>query len=179
MLFQFADASVLPLLSENVGKSKADTSSLQISGLIAAAQVVVMLLAPWVGYLSEGYGRKPLLLFGFGIEVLRSVLFATTTDYSFLLVGQLLGGVTSGIVEVLIIVIITDLTAGTGRFNLVGGAVTMMLGVASSISIAASGFIFGAVGHLLTFMIFASVAGLATIFAWFLLPETKPAHYTD
>ena len=179
MLFQFADASVVPLLSENIGMSNAATSSLQISGLIATTQLVVMFLAPWVGYLSEGYGRRPLLLLGFGVEALRSVLFAITTDYNFLLVGQLLGGVTSAIVEVLIIVIITDLTVGTGRFNLVGGAVTMLLGIASSISIAASGFIFGTVGHLLTFLIFAGIAGFATILAWILLPETKPAKYAD
>jgi hypothetical protein len=82
-------------------------------------------------------------------------------------------------VEVLIIVIVTDLTARTGRFNLVGGAVTMLLGIASSISIAASGFIFGAVGHLSTFLIFAGIAGLATVFAAILLPETKPAQYED
>jgi predicted MFS family arabinose efflux permease len=107
------------------------------------------------------------------------VIFAVITDYNFLLVGQLLGGVTSAIVEILIIVIVTDLTAGTGRFNLVGGAVTMLLGIASSMSIAASGFIFGTVGHLLTFLIFAGIAGLATIFTWFLLPETKPAQYVD
>ena len=102
-----------------------------------------------------------------------------TTNYNFLLIGQLLGGVTSAIVEVLIIVIVTDLTVGTGRFNLVGGAVTMLLGVASSISIATSGFIFGTVGHLPTFLIYAGIAGLATVSAWILLPETKPAQYVD
>jgi MFS family permease len=179
MLFQFADASLLPLLSEDIGESKAATSSLQISGLIVSSQIVVMLLAPWVGYLSEGYGRKPLLLFGFGVEAIRSVFLAVTTDYNFVLVGQFLGGATSAIVEVLTIVIITDLTARTGRFNLVGGAVTMLSGIASSTSVAASGFIFGTLGHLPTFMIFAGTAGLATIFAWFLLPETKPANYED
>jgi hypothetical protein len=34
-------------------------------------------------------------------------------------------------------------------------------------------------GHTLAFMIFAAVAGMATIIAWFLLPETKPAQYAD
>jgi hypothetical protein len=74
---------------------------------------------------------------------------------------------------------ITDLTAGTGRFNLVGGTVTMLMGIASAISVATSGFIFHAAGHLLAFMIFAGIAGMATALAWFLLPETKPAQYAD
>jgi predicted MFS family arabinose efflux permease len=179
VLFQFADASVLPLLSQNIGTSKAESSSLQITGLVVMAQLVVMFLAPWVGYLSEGYGRKPLLILGFGLEAIRSVLLSTTSNYGFLLVSQLLGGSTSAIVEVLIIVIITDLTAGTGRFNLVGGTVTMLMGIAGAISVAASGFIFHMAGHSLAFVIFAAVAGMATILAWLLLPETKPARYAD
>ena len=179
MLFQFADASIVPLLSEEIGESKTANSSLQISGLIISTQLVVMFLAPWVGYLSEGYGRKPLLLLGLFVEAIRSVLLAVTTDYNFMLVGQVLGGVTSAILEVLAIVIITDLTARTGRFNLVGGAATMLSGIASSLSVAASGFIFGAVGHAPTFMSFAVIAGLSTILAWLLLPETRPAKYED
>jgi len=46
MLFQFADAPVLPLLSQDIGMNKAEISSLQISGLIATAQLVVVFLAP-------------------------------------------------------------------------------------------------------------------------------------
>jgi hypothetical protein len=72
-----------------------------------------------------------------------------------------------------------DLTAGTGRFNLAGGIVTMLMGTASATSVAASGFIFGTAGHALGFVLFAAVAGMATTLAWLLLPETKPARYVD
>ena len=138
-----------------------------------------MLLAPWIGYLSEGYGRKPLLIIGFGLEAIRSALFSVTTSYGFLLIGQLLGGVTNAIVGVLTIVMLTDLTAGTGRFNLAVGAATMLIGIASSISVATSGFVFGMAGHTNTFLILAAIAAGATAWALFLLPETKPAHYVD
>lgn len=50
----------------------------------------------------------------------------------------------------------SDLTARTGRFNLVSGAVTMLMGIASSLSVATSGFIFRLAGHSLAFVIFAS-----------------------
>ena len=55
---------------------------------------------------------------------------------------------------------ITDLTVGTGR-DLVGGAVAMLMGTASAISVAASGFIFHEVGHLLAFIFFAGIAAMA------------------
>jgi len=73
----------------------------------------------------------------------------------------------------------SDLTARTGRFNLVSGAVTMLMGIASSLSVATSGFIFRLAGHSLAFVIFAALAGVATILAWLLLPETKPASYFE
>jgi hypothetical protein len=46
------------------------------------------------------------------------------------------------------------------------------MGIAGAISIAMSGFIFHAAGHLQAFMFFAVIAGMATLSAWFLLPET-------
>jgi hypothetical protein len=55
----------------------------------------------------------------------------------------------------------------------------MLMGIAAAISVATSGFIFHAAGHLQAFMIFAVIAGMATASAWFLLPETKPAQYAD
>jgi MFS family permease len=179
ILFQFADASLLPVLGENIGMSKGDSSSLQVSGLIAAPQLVIVFLAPWVGYFSEAIGRKPLLLLAFGTEIFRALLFATTTRYSFLFFGQLLDGVTSALVGVLTIVVITDLTTGTGRFNLAHGGATMLMGIASSVSLAASGFILRMAGHPLGFVTFAGVAGTAILLTWLVLPQTKPKQYVD
>src|SRR5215471_5303603 len=45
----------------------------------------------------------------------------------------------------------------------------MLIGIAGAISVAASGFIFHMAGHMLAFLIFAAVAGMATILAWLLL----------
>jgi hypothetical protein len=39
---------------------------------------------------------------------------------------------------------VTDLTTGTGRFNLVGGAVGTLIAIAASISTTATGFLFEA-----------------------------------
>ena len=81
-LFQLADASLLPVIGQNLAQSKAEYASLLMAGLIVVPQIVVALLSPWVGYHSEKWGRKPLLLLGFGLEIGRVVLFAFSADAS-------------------------------------------------------------------------------------------------
>ncbi|MGB8633475.1 MAG: MFS transporter, partial [Xanthobacteraceae bacterium] len=123
VLFQLADASMLPLIGEGLAKSQATGSSIWMSGLIIVPQIVVAILAPWVGYHSEKRGRKPLLLIGFAVEPIRAALLAFTSSYVFLVIAQLLSGITGAIIGVLTVLVITDLTTGTGRFNLAQGVV--------------------------------------------------------
>jgi MFS family permease len=52
--------------------------------LIVVPQIVVALLSPWVGYHSDKWGRKPLLLLGFGLEIIRALLFAFSANVSVL-----------------------------------------------------------------------------------------------
>src|ERR1700758_848113 len=75
-LFQLADATMLPVISEDLAQAKNQSASLLMAGLIVPPQIIAAALSPWVGYYSEKFGRKPLLLIGFGIEVLRGLLFA-------------------------------------------------------------------------------------------------------
>jgi Permeases of the major facilitator superfamily len=58
VLFQFTNASILPLIGEGIAASGAASGSLRLSGLIIASQVVVAVLAPWAGYLSEHAGAN-------------------------------------------------------------------------------------------------------------------------
>jgi len=179
ILFQFADASLLPLVAQNLGVDKGQSASLMTSGLIVAPQLVVVLLAPWVGYLSESVGRKPILLAGFAVEAVRAALFGLMSNYAFLVLAQVLGGITSAIIGVMTVLMVTDLTTGTGRFNLTRGAVVTLSTIAASLSVAMSGFIFQGFGQLSTFAIFAGVSAAAALVAWLFLPETKPAQYLD
>ena len=50
---QLADASMLSLVGEQLAVTGQPQSSLSMSGLIIIPQIVVALLAPWVGYHSE------------------------------------------------------------------------------------------------------------------------------
>ena len=160
-MFQLADASLLPVVGQNLAQSKAEYASLLMAGLIVVPQIVVALLSPWVGYHSEKWGRKPLLLLGFGLEIVRVVLFAFSADASILLIAQVLGGISAAAVTVLTVLMITDLTTGTGRFNLVRGSVGTLLAIAASISTTATGFMFERLGHWAGFLILAAISLIA------------------
>jgi MFS family permease len=177
ILFQFANASMLPAVSEGLATSGAPRGSIMIAGLIIAPQIVVTFLAPWVGYHSEARGRKPLLLVGIGLVAVRAVLFAFVDDYPAMIAIQLLDGVSGAIISVLTVLVITDLTAGSGRFNLAQGIVGAMSGIAASLSTGVTGVIFQHFGRPAGFLFIAAVAAGATAAAWFAVPETKPGRY--
>jgi MFS family permease len=178
-LFQLADASILPVVGENLALDKSPSASLLMAGLIVTPQIIAAVLSPWVGYYSEKVGRKPLLLIGFAIEALRGVLFAVNTSYPGLIVGQCLGGISAAAVTVLTVLMVADLTAGTGRFNLIQGFIGTVIAIAAAISTGGSGFVFQNIGHLYGFLMLAAIAVGATMLLWTALTETKPGKYLD
>jgi len=179
VLFQFANASILPLVSESLAARATTMGAAMTSSLIVGPQIIVAFLAPWVGYCSETWGRRPLLVVGIGLEAVRATLFSFVTDFPAMIAIQLLDGVSGAIINVLTVLIIADLTAGTGRFNLAQGVVGAMTGIAASTSIALTGLIFDAFGRGIGFLIIGGVAAVATAIVWMLLPETKPEQYQD
>jgi len=179
VLFQLANASMLPLIGENLATTIPTQSSLWMSGLIIVPQIVVAMLAPWVGYHSEKRGRKPLLVIGFALPPIRAAVLAFTNAYGFLVVAQVLDGVTGAIIGVLTIIVIADLTKGTGRFNLAQGAVGAAIGVAASLSTLATGYLFQAIGPAGGFITIAIIAGAATALIWMFVSETKPSDESD
>src|SRR5258707_7316153 len=61
-LFQFANASMLPLAGEELVYRNRTGASLIVSALIIVPQIVVVLSAPWAGREAQSWGRRPLLL---------------------------------------------------------------------------------------------------------------------
>jgi predicted MFS family arabinose efflux permease len=177
VLFQLADASILPLIGENLAVSIHDNAAIWMSGLIIVPQILVAILAPWVGFHSEKRGRRPLLLLGFALEPLRAIVLACSATYPAFVVAQAMSGVTGAIIGVMTVLVITDLTAGSGRFNLAVGTVGALSGVAATISTGASGFLFQALGPRLGYLPLAVAAAGATALLWVFLSETKPEKY--
>jgi MFS family permease len=173
-LFQLANASVLPVAGERLAYRSGTGASFVISALIILPQIVVALSATWVGQLAQSWGRRPLLLIGFGALAVRAFLFAFTTSPPLLIGIQLFDGVSGSVLGVLTALIIADLTNGTGRFNLAQGFVGTLSGIGASISTAFFGVIFGDFGDMFGFLSIAGVALATVLLAWLLMPETKP-----
>jgi MFS family permease len=79
----------------------------------------------------------------------------------------------AGILGVVSVLVIADLTEGTGRFNLALGAVTTAVGIGASLSQAIAGGLVHHFGYRSGFLFLATVASLALAILYFYMPETR------
>jgi MFS family permease len=173
-LFQVANASILPLMGERLVHTEGRWSTLVLSALIVGPQIVVALLAPWVGRTANSWGRRPLLLIGLAVVPIRSAAFALTADPTLLVLIQLLDGLTGATLGVLTALVIADLTKGTGRFNLAQGLIGTVSGIGASLSTSLSGLVVERFGHTAGFLSVTTIGLMAVAILWIFMPETKP-----
>jgi MFS family permease len=173
VLFQLANASTLPLVSEELGRDHG--SSLVISALIFVPQIVVAILAPWVGRSAGSWGRRPLLLIGLGALPIRAACFALVEDPVLLIAVQVLDGISAAVIGVLTPLVIADITKGTGRFNLGQGIVGTFSGIGAALSTTLSGYVAQSFGSAAGFYSIMAVAMTAVVVCWAFMPETKGA----
>ena len=174
LLFQVANASMLPLIGETLVHAEGRWSSLVMAVLIVVPQVIVALLAPWVGRTANACGRRPLLLIGLGVVPVRAALFALTTDPVLLVVIQMMDGLSGATLGVLTMLVIADLAKGTGRFNLAQGLVGTFSGIGASLSASMSGVVVEEFGHAAGFLSLTTVGLMAVAIFWIFMPDTKP-----
>ena len=173
-LFQFANAAILPQVSQSLAHSEGHLSSLAVSALVVFPQIVVALLSPWVGRSAATWGRRPLLLLGLAVVPIRSGLFALTADPALLVIIQLLDGFTGATMGVLTTLIIADLTNGTGRFNLTQGIAGTFSGVGASLSTSITGIVTQRFGYTAGLLSVTGVGLMAVVIALVFMRETKP-----
>jgi MFS family permease len=174
-LFQLANASMLPLVSEELASRAGTSASVIVSALIVVPQILVTLGAPWVGREAQNWGRRPLLLLGFSALTARALLFAITSNPWLLVFIQLLDGVSGATLGVLTALIVADLTRGTGRFNLAQGFVGTLAGVGAALSTTFFSLVAGNFGDAIGFVSIACVALSLVLIVWVGMPETMPS----
>lgn len=176
VLFHFANAAMVPLVTEMLAKGRSGkVAVLYTSGYMVASQFVFVIVAALAGRLAGSIGRKPLFLFGFAALAARGVLYTLSQHPLFLIGVQCMDGLGAGIFGVVSVLIIADMTKGTGRFNLAQGAIASAVGIGAFLSNSVSGLIAKHAGHNVAFLTLAAIAACGLAFFWVFMPETRDA----
>ena len=174
LLFQLANAAMLPLMAGIVTLRASEWASTLIAACIVLPQLVVAVFAPWVGRVADSWGRRPPLFFCFVALALRGVLFAFVSDPYLIVAVQALDGVCAAVLGVTVPLVVADITRGTGRFNLGLGIVGSAVGIGAALSTTLAGYSIDHFGSSVAFFSLASIAVCGLALVWLLLPETRP-----
>jgi predicted MFS family arabinose efflux permease len=174
LLFQLANAAMLPLMAGIVTLRASEWASTLIAACIVLPQLVVAGFAPWVGRVADSWGRRPPLFFCFVALALRGVLFAFVSDPYLIVAVQALDGVCAAVLGVTVPLVVADITRGTGRFNLGLGIVGSAVGIGAALSTTLAGYAIDHFGSSVAFFGLASIATCGLALVWLLLPETRP-----
>jgi hypothetical protein len=92
---------------------------------------------------------------------------------------QLLDGIGAGIFGVISVLVIADLTKGTGRFNLTQGLLATATGLGAASSNVLSGYVVKAAGFDAGFLSLSALAAFGAVFFWRMMPETRLLEATN
>lgn len=173
VLFHAANGAMLPLVGQVLGGDHNRASTLYMSAIITVAQLTMIPVDLLLIRAGARLRHKPVFLIAFGAVLVRGVLFAVTTSHVALISIQVLDGVGAGIFGVLSVLVIAELTKGTGRFNLAQGAVATSIGIGASMSNAGAGLLAKHAGFPTAFAVLAAMAGLGAALYAFGMPETS------
>jgi MFS family permease len=174
VIFHFANAAMVPLVTEMLGKNQGSkVAVLYTSGYMVASQLVFVIVAALSGRLAGTIGRKPLFLFAFAALALRGVLYTVSNQPAWLIAVQCMDGLGAGIFGVVAVLIIADLTQGTGRFNAAQGAIATAQGTGAFLSNSLAGYLAKQAGTTVTFLSLAAIAAFGLVFFAVLMPETR------
>jgi len=173
LLLQLANAAMLPLMAGVVTTRSSQWAPVLIAACIIVPQAIVALMSPTVGRVAQEWGRRPLLLMGFGALAIRGLLFATVHDPYFLVAVQVFDGITAAVFSVMVPLIVADVAFGTGHFNLAQGIVGTATGIGASLSNVLAGYVSDKFGSSVAFTGLACVAAAGLAMIWLVMPETR------
>ncbi|MBR0647966.1 MFS transporter [Plastoroseomonas hellenica] len=172
-LFTLSNAAMLPLAGTQVTRNAGDEANLIIAGCIIAPQLVMALIAPWIGRLAERRGRRAALLIGFAALPARGALLAVVEDPAWLILVQALDGISAAGLGVMLPLLAADATRGSNRFNLCLGVFGLAIGVGSTLSTTLAGLVAEWFGVGTAFALLAATGLLSVVAVWAAMPETR------
>jgi len=175
VLFHFANGAMLPLAGQYMTQASPGSASIYMSACIIAAQLVMMPVAKFTGDRADAWGRRPIFLIAFAALILRGLLYTVSPDPYWIVSVQLLDGIGAGIFGVLWVIVAADLTRGTGRYNLVLGAIATAASLGAALSNFTAGYVVDWTSYPGGFLFLSGWAAVAFLVFYFGVPETRPA----
>ena len=173
ILFHFGNASMLPTMVQLLARDRSPgASSAFMSACVVVTQFVSASLAAWVGRRADTWGRKPLLLVGWAAVPLRGLVCVLTRNPILLVLVEILDGIAAAIYAVVIVLVVADLARGTGRFNLLLGALSVSSGIGYTLSNSVTGTIVEHYGFNYGFMALSTFGTAGFILLRIAMPET-------
>jgi MFS family permease len=172
MLFTCGNAAMLPLAGAAITKGEPTEASLLVAAFIVLPQLIVAALSPAIGELAQTRGRRPILILGFCVLPLRGAAFSTIANPFYLLPVQLLDGISAACLAVLVPLVVSDISAWSGHYNLSLGVVGFAIGIGAASSTMIAGPIADRFGDPAALIFLTMVALAATLLAAVAMPET-------
>jgi MFS family permease len=171
--FHFANAAMLPLVSQKLALTHPGQEAALTSGAIIVAQLVTIPVSLLVAR-ADTIGRKPLLVLAVAALVLRGILFTLSDDVAWLMTVQVLDGIGIGLFDALLPLVLADIMSGSGRYNFARGLVGTVQGIGGSLSHVAGGLAVIWMGYDAAFLMLAGIALIPLILVLVAMPETRP-----
>jgi MFS family permease len=106
----------------------------------------------------------------------RAVLYTLTQNTAALIGIQVLDGVANSIFVVVSVLVVADVTQGSGRFNLAQGALATAVGIGAALSNVFGGKLAAGFGFSASFLALGGIAAIGFLLLWVGVPETLTRH---
>lgn len=189
VFFHMGNAPMLPFLGEKIETlNHQNDTHVELPGIglidgtvsVSLSQLMAELFSIPVAFLAgklmerSGWGRRRVALIGFGIVPIRGLLFAMADEIEMLLVIQSLDALGAAVASVTAMVMMQDLSRGTGRFSILQGSIAASLGLGSALGQVIAGFVSDEHGFAAMFTVLSSISVIALL-GITAMRETKPA----
>jgi MFS family permease len=175
LFWHLGNGAMLAMIGETIARDRPQQAPLWMSAAVTVPQLIMAAIAPVVGKIADAHGRKQILLFGFVFLPIRTLLCAGTQDPTLLIGYQLLDGISAGIFNIVSVLVVADLSRGTGHYNLALGTIGAAIGIGASISTLMAGSVTHHLGFPAGFLALSAAAIIAVLILAFFMPETRDA----
>lgn len=171
-LSAFGMASVVPILPSLERALGSDYASLQF--VVSAYLLGLGLFQPVQGVLCDRFGRRPVLLCGFAVFAVASLLASLAPSLALLVPARFLQAMGVSVATVVSRAIVRDSYAPEPA-AVAYAFITAVMGVSPVLAPLAGGLVVGAWGWRAVFWMHAAMAGCLLLLMFVLLRETRPA----